>query len=370
MRYGRRSLASVGRTVQRVACAACRYAGPLRSLGNLRADDALAEQITRESLERASIRILARRYRRAKDTIMRIVHRVCASLPSTLEIAERFRPQWSGILIADGKVVKVYDAVIERMDRSKLSDGEITWMHKQRWLVGVDHGTGDLPHHDLAEEEGRIEWVMYFRQLQAIGYPLRAVISDGNEDIPRAARFVYGPQVIHQLCTRHFTENLGKLLPPEDEEHRAERQRLEVLIAMIQRVMEADTIEAAAERLAELTTYRRTLRSRTATVIINRFQASKAGLCAHLLHPDLRLPHTNNDAENLIRQLNQRLKTIGRFMHWRYARSYCNAWALLRRFTPFTDCCRERRHRNGKCPLQLAGVDTRNIDPMRLRKRS
>lgn len=328
------------------------------------------EQITRESLERASIRILSRRYGKAPNTIMGIIHRVTAQLPNTREIAERFRPQWSGVLTVDGKVVKVYDAVIERMDRTKLTENEITWMHKQRWLVGVDHGTGDLPHHDLAEEEGRIEWIMYFRQLQTMRYPLRAVIADGNEDIPRAARFVYGPQVIVQQCTRHFVENLRSILPPDDEEHRGERQRLETLITMIQRVIEADTIEEAAARLAELTTCRRTLRSPIVTTMLQRFKASKDELCAHILHPELKLPHTNNDAENLIRQLNARLKTIGRFMHHRYARDYCNAWALLRRFTPFTDCCKARRDRNGKCPLQLAGVNTRNIDPMKLRKRS
>lgn len=300
---------------------------------------------------------------------MRIIHRVCDYLPDTLDIAERFRPQWSGILTVDGKVVRVYDTVIERMDRSKLSEDEITWMHKQRWLVGVDYDTGDLPHHDLVEEEGRIEWVMYFRQLKAIGYPLHTVVSDGNPEIPRAARFVYGAQIIHQLCTRHFTEGLGKLLPPNDEGHRTERQYLEVLITMMQRVIEAETMEDASERLLDLTTYRRSIRSRTATIMINRLQSSKEELCAHLLHPELKLPHTNNDAENLIRQLNQRLKTISRFMSWRSAREYCNAWALLRRFTPFTDCCKERRNRNGKCPLQLAGVDTSNIDPMKLRKR-
>ena len=210
---------------------------------------------------------------------------------------------------------------------------------------------------------------MFFRQLHTIGYSLIAVVSDGNPEIPRAARFVYGPQVIHQLCTRHFVEGLRKLLPPDDDQHRTERQHLEVLITLIQRVIEADTIEAAAERLAELTAYRRSIRSSTATVIIRRFKESKDALCAHFLHPHLGLPHTNNDAENLIRQLNQRLKTIGRFMSWQYARSYCNAWALLRRFTPFTDCCKTRRNRNGKCPLQLAGADTQNVDPMRLRKR-
>lgn len=299
---------------------------------------------------------------------MRMVHRVCASLPNTVEIAERLRPQWSGILTVDGKVVKVYDALIERMDRSTLSEHEIVWMHTQRWLVGVDYGTGDLPHYDLAEEEGRIEWVMYFRSLKAMRYPLIAVVSDGNEDIPRAARFVYGPSCIWQRCTRHFVDGLGKLLPPENPKHHRARERLERLITMVQRTIEADTIEEAAAHLAELIAYRRTLRSPIATEIIRRFQTAKNDLCAHLFHPNLHLPHTNNDAENLIRQLNQRLKTIGRFTQWSTARDYCNAWALLRRFTPFTDCVKSRRDRNGKCPLQLAGVDTRNIDPMRLRK--
>lgn len=368
VRRGVRLLSSAQRAVARITCRACGFTGPLRSLGNIREDDALAEQVTRESLERASVRILARRYRKSKKTIMRIVHRVTARLPSTLEIAERFRPSWSGILVVDGKVVKVYDRIIERMDRSKLSEDEVRAMHRQRWLVGVDHGTGDLPHHDLAEEEGQIEWVMFFRQLQAIGYPLKAVISDGNPEIPIAARFVYGPQVIHQRCTRHFCEDLRQLLPPEEEGHRAERERLEVLVDHIQRTIEADSIEEAVAHLADLQAYRRTLRSPIATEMIRRFKATKEPLCAHLLHPELHLPHTNNDAENLIRQFNARLKTIGRFMHWGYARAYCNAWGLLRRFTPFTDCCKERRHRNGKCPLQLAGVDTRNIDPMRLRK--
>ena len=353
--------------MQRVACA-CGYVGPIHSLGNLRAHNDLAERITRESLERASIRILARRHGKAKNTIMRMVHRVCAALPSSLEVAERYRPQWSGILVADGKVVKAYDRIVTRMDPSRLTEDARRAMHRMRWLVGVDYGTGDLPHYDLVDEEGRIEWVSFFRQLKAMGYPLTAVISDGNTEIPRAARFVYGPHIIHQRCTRHFTEGLGVLLPPDDAEHCGERRQLEVLITMIQRTIEADTLEEAADRLGELQAYRRTLRNPIATAMIHRLKTAKLALCAHVLHPHLHLPHTNNDAENLIRQLNARLKTIGRFMRWQYARDYCNAWALLRRFTAFTDCCKGRHDRNGKCPLQLAGVDTRNIDPMGLRR--
>jgi len=64
----------------------------------------------------------------------------------------------------------------------------------------------------------------------------------------------------------------------------------------------------------------------------------------------------------------QRLKTIGRFYHQTYAKDYLNAWALLRRFTPFTDCRKGRRYRNKKAPLELAGCEIQDIDPMKLKR--
>ena len=111
----------------------------------MRASDELCRKITRESLERASLRILSRRYEKARDTVMRIIHRVTAQLPDSSAIAKKFQPLWSGILVFDGKVVRVYDRVLKKMDQAKFTDDEIKWMHKMRWLCGVDYGTGDRP---------------------------------------------------------------------------------------------------------------------------------------------------------------------------------------------------------------------------------
>lgn len=349
----------------RIACKTCGFTGQIRSLSGMRVADELCRKITRESLERASLRILSRRYEKARDTVMRIIHRMTAQLPDSVAIAKKFQPLWSGILVFDGKVVRVYDRVLKKMDQSEFTNDEIRWMHKMRWLCGVDYGTGDMPHYALADSENMIDLVIFFKTLKSMKYSLSALVCDGNPLIPRAAKFVFGKQIVVQRCTRHFLEDLRKLLPT-DETERGERAKLEQLILHIKYVIEADTLEASATELTVLKDYAKRYKNSLAKKMIKLFQKTKVELTAHLLHPELKLPHTTNDIENLFKQLMLRLKSLGRFFHQDYARNYLNGWALLRRFTPFTDCRHERKHRNRKTPLELAGCEITNIDPMKL----
>lgn len=298
---------------------------------------------------------------------MKIIHRICEQLPDSVMIAKRFCPLWAGVLVFDGKVVRVFDDATRRLERNKLSEDQIKWMHKMRWLCGVDYGTGDLPHYALADSENMVDLVIYFRTLKKMGYKLTALVCDGNPLIPRAAKFVFDKQLIVQRCTRHFLEDLRRLLPA-DERELEERLKLEQLILKIKYVIEADTINEATEQLELLKQYTENYKSPLARKMIKLFQKTKVELTAHLLHPELKLPHTSNDIENLFKQLMQRLKTIGRFFHQDYARDYLNGWTLLRRFTPFTDCRNGRKHRNKKTPLELAGCEIQNIDPMNLKK--
>lgn len=297
---------------------------------------------------------------------MRVIHRFVTCLPDSVAIAKRFCPQWSGILIFDGKVIRVYNHMVKRFDRAQLTEDERRWMHKMRWLCGIDYGTGDLPHHALADSENKIDLVIYFKTLKSINYRLVALVCDGNPLIPEAARFVYGKDLIVQRCTRHFTEDLKRLLPTEDGEQK-ERAKLEQMIVHLQRIIEADSIEDAAEHLHRLQKYSRGWDHPIKQIMLTMFQRTKLELMAHLLHPELKLPHTSNDIENLFKQLMLRLKSLGRFYHQTYAAEYLNAWALLRRFTQFTDCKGERKHRNKKAPLALAGCEITNIYPLKLR---
>ena len=325
----------------------------------------ISQQIVRESLERASIRILARRYQKTKKTIMSIIHRITAQLPSAFSIAKKFQPNWSGILVFDGKVIRVYDKIAKKLDKKNFTEDELRWIHKMRWLCGVDFGTGDLPHYDLGESENMIDLVMYFQTLKSIKYPLAALVCDGNPLIPKAAKFVFGKQLIVQRCTRHFLEDLRRLLPTE-ETQKEERAKLEQLILCIKFVIEADYLESAQNNLEILKKYSATFKSPAKHIMLDMFKRAKIELTAHLLNPELKLPHTSNDIENLFKQLMLRLKSLGRFYHQDYARNYLNGWALLRRFTPFTDCRNGRKHRNKKCPIELAGCEIKNIDPLKL----
>lgn len=352
-------------SVLRVSCKACGFTGPTRSIAGARTSDEICFRIIRESFERASIRILARRYDKTKKTIIAIIHRITAKLPDSISIAKKFCPLWSGILVFDGKVIRVFDDASRRMDKTKLSDDEIRWMHKMRWLCGIDYGTGDLPHYSLGESENMIDLVMHFQTLKSLKYPLIALVCDGNPLIPRAAKFVFGKTIIIQRCTRHFLEDLRRLLPNEDEQME-ERKQLEQLILHIKYVIETDSLESAQDQLKSLRIYSDMIKNPIKHTMLKMLKRAKIELTAHLLHPGLKLPHTSNDIENLFKQLMLRLKTLGRFFHRDYAKNYLNGWALLRRFTPFTDCRNGRKHRNTKTPLELAGCEIRNIDPMKL----
>ncbi len=298
---------------------------------------------------------------------MRIVHRVTAALPDSIALAKNFQPAWSDILVFDGKVIKVYDEFVKVINRKHYSKNELLWKHKVRWLCGVDYGTSDLPHYCLQGSEGFIDLVIYFKALKSLPYRLKAIICDGNPAIVRAVRFVFGKAIIVQRCTRHFLEELRRLLPTE-EEKQVEREKLEQLIVEIKQIIQAKDLAEASHNYCQLKRHSRHYRSPLARKMIKMFEQAKDHLTSYLQYPELNLPRTTNDVENLFKQLNTKVQLIERFQKFYYADNYLKAWALLRRFTPYTDCKGQRRCRNKKAPLELAAVDISNIDPLKLRK--
>ncbi len=306
-------------------------------------------------MERASVRILARRFGRSKTTIMKTIHRVTRTVADSLDVAAALRPIWSGILAFDGKYVRT------KILRGKRFDKRERARNLMCWLSGVDTGTGDLPHYALADEETMIDLVMFFRRLKEIGYPLRVLVSDGNADIPRAARKVYGDGVLTQLCTRHFIEGLKR---KSLEAGLRDDVRTQDMILSIQRLIEAETIEEAAERFGELKK-KRALHP-LHRLLVDDFLAHADELTTHLRHPELRIPHTTNDAESLFHQLGLRIDSLGQFAHWRHAESYLKAWSLWRRFTPFTDCKGSRKARNKKAPLECARCRIKGVDMFKI----
>lgn len=280
---------------------------------------------------------------------MKVVHRATEGIKDSLWVAQNFSLSWSGVLVVDGKSIRVYDRIARKLDFKKFTNLERKYLHKKVWLCGIDYGTGDLPHYDLADEETMVDLVMFFQRLKQIDYPLQVLVSDGNDEIIRAARKVYGSIFLHQLCTRHFIEGLKRKAREGGLEFDL---RTNELVLVIQSIIEADTLESSLENLAKLKHKR--LVNRTEQEIIKNFYEHLDELTTHLQHQELNIPHTSNDIENVFRQLNLRLRSIGIFGHFKYAREYLKAWALWRRTTKFTDCKGARKTRNGRYPLQIA----------------
>lgn len=346
---------------QRFVCEACSHSW---SLGGVRYGNPsvtkLERLVVRESLERASMRILKRRFGKSKRWIMETVHRVTSLLPGSEWVAKRFRPKWSGILCVDGKMVRVFDRLEPMLaENSSFTERQRKMMHWKVWLCGIDSGTGDLPHYELADEETRVDLIIFFQKLKENGYELRVLVSDGNEDISHAARKVFGEDVLIQRCTRHFVEGLRR--KASDAGLDGEKRTVE-LIGRIQSIIEADDIVKAGARLDALK--RKRFHHPFHRTVIEEFKALADILTTHLQYPDLQIPHTTNEIENVFKQVEMRLGSLCRFQHWTYARDYLKAWALLRRFTPFTDCRGERKNRNKRSPLELAGCDVSSVDPV------
>jgi hypothetical protein len=315
-------------------------------------------QIVRDSMERASIRILARRFKKSKTTITNIIHTVCEKFPDSVEVAKKLNPKWSGVLVIDGKWIKAYDLVSKRI---KLSKKDRKRLHRFVWMIGIDSGTGDIPLHSIAEEETKIDIMMYFKQLKTMKYPLVAVISDGIPWYGEAAKKVFGEHIIVQRCTRHFLQRCRDVA--EKDEKKDNISKTKMLIYLIKKIIEADNLEEAKQWLDRLKRNKHILvKTKIQKWIVKRFKQEVKYLTAYLLETKLDLPHTNNDVENLIGQAEKRLTSIGRFSHWTNAKYYLNAWTLWRRFTPYTDCKGQRKYRNGKSPIELAGVDTSKTD--------
>lgn len=138
---------------------------------------------------------------------------------------------------------------------------------------------------------------------------------------------------------------------------------LEVLRKAIRRVLYARRYSIACSRWANFRRHR--LRHHPAHgKIIEYIQPRWPSLTVHYHY--IGMPNTNNIAENTMRQLERRLKTIEGFGNLRTARGYMNLLIAYLRTKPFTDCRGRRKYRNGLSRLELAGAKLPHKDWLKL----
>ncbi len=306
------------------------------------------------------MRTIGRRKNLSKNTVSQVVLETAREAKGSIWIAEKFQPKWGNVLSVDGKVIRVFDLFAKDYQGT---NAEKKYLLKKTWIAGVDVATKDLPHYKVTDGETKTDLFDYFKTLKKeIKYDLKVCVSDGKPEIIESARIVYGSSIGIQLCVRHFIENLKSLLKKEKQDRRNET---ESLIGNIWGALNSEKEDDCFRSLKSLESIQVT---RVQKLIFQYLSKNLFLLTTHFRYANqFYVPRYNNDGENLFRQVNLRLKSWNMFRSKTNAEHYLKAWALARRFTKFTDCkIGMNKLKNGKAPLELAGVNIDRIDYLNL----
>jgi hypothetical protein len=259
------------------------------------------------------------------------------NLPHCADITRKYCGRYSGILLVDGKFVKVKG-----------------WESKIPVIYGIDFLTHDIPTFLFTVGENFVSFVKFFTSLRLLNYPLRSLVSDENLNIPNACRKIY-PKMCWQLCTNHLKENIRASLGVRtNPEHRPFVRSIEHLF---KQKISMDNFNRIASGI--LKDY---IHNETYVQILLDIERRKDNLLAFLKVRDT--PQTNNLIECFNSHLQGRLDTVKGFESFKHANSWLNGYFLRRRTTKFTDCSGRFKKLNGKTSLQMSlkdGVDLPRI---------
>lgn len=238
--------------------------------------------------------------------------------------------RWSGILVVDGKYIKVkgYDQKIA-----------LIW--------GIDFLTHDIPIFVLAPNENYEACKKYFTLLKEINYSLQIVICDDNINTKQTAREI-NPKVRIQTCTNHYLENIRR-----DLKYRTE-DKYKPFINDLKRHLFTQklTQEIFLNKLAKI--YEK---YKTDDICVNYLRKinddTEELIAANYV---INAPMTTNIIESYNSHLQGRLKSIKGFESYKSAKDWINAYILRRRFKPFTDCRTKFRILNGKSSISESRV--------------
>lgn len=267
------------------------------------------------------------------------VERYGKNAKSPSEVAQELQPSWFGILGIDGKELKI-----------KGQDFTL--------LIAQDLFTFDPVFFTLVEGENVEAGRRFFLVLRdVIKYPIQGVVSD----LGRGRVFIslieeIFPGVPHQACVVHFLRYVNMTLP-KSKKSLYYKENLFLRDAVANTLLAPD-FNDAEESLQRLLTMKGIFKAHYHKRVMNSLIRHFDLLTAHLHHPFLL--RDNNITENLIKQLNRKLKTSGGFKKLSSAYNFLKLWFIYYRFKPFTNS--SQTHRNGKAPLELAKANIKNLD--------
>lgn len=251
-------------------------------------------------------------------------------LPHCADVTRKYCSKWSGILVVDGKFVKVRG-----------------YEKKIPVLYGIDYTAHDIPTYRLCVSENYLACVEFFKSLRLLNYPLRALVCDDNENIRLACLFVY-PNAVIQICQCHYLENIRRVLGVRS------NPTYVPFVKALEGLFHPKRCEDDFNRVAKniLTEYRADERCVSVMIDIHR---RKCLLLGYLNCKQC--PKTTNIIECFNSHINGRLLSQRGFKTFANADSFVNGWFLRRRTKKFTGCKGKFKHLNGKKPLEISKRD-------------
>ena len=260
-------------------------------------------------------------------TVFRKCNAFLKKLPLNLNITTQYcnMSNFSGKLVFDGTYISVKG-----------------YKHQIPMIWAIDYDTHDIPHFMLVPSENYLACKSFFATLKAIGYPLKYLVSDDNNNIKLAAADIF-PNALIQTCWTHYLNNI--------------RADLNIRSSFKYFHFFSEIENVFKSRLCEVE-------------LMWKVQAIYPTFCndkkcldwlTDLMHKRKQLtnyhmfencPNTTNLIEVYNSHLKQRLKAIKGFQSYHSAHSWLNAYVIKRRLKSFTDCNTKFKHLNGHCSLE------------------
>jgi len=352
--------------------------------------------IKRHIEDRTSYRVIAKRLRETTHsslstfTVYNAIRKASLNSKPLIEIIKELNPSLTGFLHLDGKTIKI--------------KGESK--HSLTLFIGFD-SIGIPIHQRLIEGENKLEIMRFIDEIEEnLKYPFKGIISDMGENIILSVASKK-PKIPHQFCKTHILRGIDRVLkihPLHSQlskllkklrtlrslfiyPHSSKKESLlkelkttQIKIADLKRKHKdiltlrrylriyvlSNTPQKVEVRLKKIKKLRNKFRDKKKIYsLISSFIKYKENIFAHLKIPYL--PYTNNQLENLIKQYERRLKTIEGFGKNKQAiEGYLNLMGISYCFKPYSDCRERNRYKNGKSPLELAGISIKGLDWVRV----
>jgi transposase-like protein len=232
----------------------------------------------------------------------------------------------------------------------------------RRWMyvyLAVDVYTYDLLHIAIYAHNDKENALAFLLALRAKGYHPRVVVSDLRRDYgPDIARVF--PQAEHHLCIFHALRDISTYCRKIYGKNYAETYpQVEQLRQAIRRIFAAKTKRTAHRRYAEVMARRESfVQDLPQAAPIFDFLERHWPKLVNGIESQI-IPKTNNAVEQVIRRFDQHYQSFCGFESIQTAHIFLGVFDKVYRLTPFSDDAEP--HIRGKCPLELAGYDIRQL---------